>query len=115
MPAGASLPGALALAERLAALPPLAVAVAKEVIDARPTASDEAALVLERLAYAMLGQTREHGEATHRVHRGAGRRGAGAGPNASTPSSPRLPTSLPMISRWISDVPSQIRSTRMSR
>lgn len=36
-------------------------------------------------------------------------------PTASTSSSPRLATSLPMISRWTSEVPSQMRSTRMSR
>jgi len=62
--AEASLVGALALAERLAAQPPLAVSVAKQVIDATPDASAEAALALERLAYGMLGQTREHGAAT---------------------------------------------------
>jgi len=62
--AGEALPRALALAERLAALPPLAVAVAKQVIDATPGASDDAALALERLAYGMLAQTPEHGDAT---------------------------------------------------
>ena len=62
--ADAALPAALALAERLAAQPPLAVAVAKQVIDATPDASAEAALALERLAYGMLGQTGEHGAAT---------------------------------------------------
>ncbi len=36
-------------------------------------------------------------------------------PNESTPSRPRLATSLPTIRRWISEVPSQIRSTRRSR
>ena len=62
--ADAALPGALALAERLAAQPPLAVAVAKQVIDATPEASAEAAVALERLAYGMLGQTAEHRAAT---------------------------------------------------
>jgi enoyl-CoA hydratase/carnithine racemase len=62
-PAGESVPRALALAERLAALPPLALAIAKQVIDATPTASDEAALALERLAYAALAQTPEHRDA----------------------------------------------------
>jgi enoyl-CoA hydratase/carnithine racemase len=61
---GESLPRALALAERLAALPPVAVAMAKQVIDATPGASDEAALALERLAYAALAQTPEHRGAT---------------------------------------------------
>jgi enoyl-CoA hydratase/carnithine racemase len=60
VPEGESLPRALTLAERLAALPPLALAVAKQVIDATPGASDEAALALERLAYAALAQTPEH-------------------------------------------------------
>ena len=62
--AGEALPRALALAERLAGLPPLAVAVAKQVIDATPGASDDAALALERLAYGMLAQTPEHDDAT---------------------------------------------------
>jgi hypothetical protein len=48
----------------LPARPPLAVAVAKQVIDATPGASDDAALALERLAYGMLAQTPEHGDAT---------------------------------------------------
>ncbi len=61
---GESLPRALALAERLAALPPVAVALAKQVIDATPGASDDAALALERLAYAALAQTPEHRDAT---------------------------------------------------
>jgi enoyl-CoA hydratase len=61
---GESLPRALALAERIGALPPLAVSVAKQVIDALPGASDEAGLALERLAYGMLAQTPEHRDAT---------------------------------------------------
>jgi enoyl-CoA hydratase/carnithine racemase len=61
---GESLPRALALAERLAALPPVALAMAKQVIDATPGASDDAALALERLAYAALAQTPEHRDAT---------------------------------------------------
>ena len=59
-----ALPGALALAERLAAQPAVALEVAKQVIDATPDASAEAALALERLAYAALAQTGEHGAAT---------------------------------------------------
>ena len=61
---GAGLDRALELAERLAALPPVAVAVAKQVIDAMPDASYDAGLALERLAYAALAQTVEHAEAT---------------------------------------------------
>ena len=63
-PAGEVLPRALALAERLAAQPPLAVSVAKQIVDAVPEASGEAVLALERLAYAALAQTGEHAEAT---------------------------------------------------
>lgn len=54
---GAALERALELAERLAALPPLAVALAKQAIDAMPEASREAGLALERLAYGLLAQT----------------------------------------------------------
>jgi enoyl-CoA hydratase/carnithine racemase len=61
---GESLPRTLALADRIAALPPLAVSVAKQVIDALPGTSDEAGLALERLAYGMLAQTPEHRDAT---------------------------------------------------
>jgi enoyl-CoA hydratase/carnithine racemase len=61
---GGALDAALALGERFAALPPLAVSVAKQVIDAVPSATDDAALGLERLAYAALAQTSEHAEAT---------------------------------------------------
>jgi enoyl-CoA hydratase/carnithine racemase len=57
---GEALARALALAERLATLPAVALAVAKQVIDALPGASDDAALALERLAYGMLAQTPEH-------------------------------------------------------
>jgi enoyl-CoA hydratase/carnithine racemase len=60
---GESLPRALALAERIGALPPVAVAVAKQVIDAMPDASYDAGLALERLAYGMLAQTADAREA----------------------------------------------------
>jgi enoyl-CoA hydratase/carnithine racemase len=61
---GASLARALVRAERLATLPPLAVSVAKQVIDAMPDAGYDAGLALERLAYGMLGQTRDAAEAS---------------------------------------------------
>ena len=64
VPAGEALPRALALAERLAAQPPLAASVAKQIVDAVPEASGETVLALERLAYAALAQTDEHAEAT---------------------------------------------------
>jgi enoyl-CoA hydratase/carnithine racemase len=50
---------ALELAARLASLPPLAVSVTGEVIDAMAEASRTAGLALERIAYGMLAQTTE--------------------------------------------------------
>ncbi len=50
---------ALELGERLAGLPPAAVAVAKEAAELMPEASREAGLLVERLAYAALAQTAE--------------------------------------------------------
>jgi len=55
--AGTARERALELARTLAALPPAAVAVAKQAIDAAPDASREAALLIERLAYGLLAQT----------------------------------------------------------
>lgn len=60
---GAAVARALELADRLAALPPVAVSVAKQVIDAMPDASYDAGLALERLAYGMLAQTSDAAEA----------------------------------------------------
>jgi enoyl-CoA hydratase/carnithine racemase len=60
---GAALTRALELAERLAALPAVALSVAKQVIDAMPDASYDAGLALERLAYGMLAQTADAAEA----------------------------------------------------
>jgi enoyl-CoA hydratase/carnithine racemase len=54
-----ALERALALAERLASLPPLAVSVTREVIDAMAESSRSAGLTLERVAYGMLAQTGE--------------------------------------------------------
>ncbi|MEU6654722.1 enoyl-CoA hydratase/isomerase family protein [Streptomyces sp. NPDC046900] len=54
---GAHLEHALRLADELAALPPLAVAVTKRVIDAAADAPRESSLLLEQLAYASLNQT----------------------------------------------------------
>lgn len=75
---GAGLRRPLALAERLATLPPVAVSVAKQVIDAMPDASYDAGLALERLAYGMLAQTADAAEAAaafadKRPPRGTGR------------------------------------------
>ena len=74
---GAGLERALELAERLAALPPVAVAVAKQVIDAMPDASYDAGLALERLAYGMLAQTADAAEAAAAFERSARRASAG--------------------------------------
>jgi enoyl-CoA hydratase/carnithine racemase len=57
VPEGAALERALALAGRIAELPPLAVSVTKEAIDAMGESSREAALLVERIAYAALAQT----------------------------------------------------------
>ena len=50
---------ALELAHRLAELPPAAVAVAKAAIEAAAESSHDAALLVERLGYALLAQTPE--------------------------------------------------------
>ena len=60
---GGALDRALALAASLAELPPLAVAVAKQALDAMPEASREAGLLVERLGYALLAQTADAREA----------------------------------------------------
>ena len=57
VPEGKALERALELAHALAALPPTAVSVAKQAIDASPDASRDAALLIERLAYGLLAQT----------------------------------------------------------
>jgi enoyl-CoA hydratase/carnithine racemase len=55
---GKALERALEIAARLAALPRDAVAVTKQAIDAATASPREAALLIERLAYAALAQTR---------------------------------------------------------
>jgi enoyl-CoA hydratase/carnithine racemase len=54
---GAALERALELATTLAKLPALAVSLTKEAIDAMGESSREAALLVERIAYAALAQT----------------------------------------------------------
>ena len=51
-----ALERALQLAERLAGLPPLAVSLTKQAIDAAAESPREAGLLIERLAYALLAQ-----------------------------------------------------------
>jgi enoyl-CoA hydratase/carnithine racemase len=65
VPAGTALDRSLELAEQLAALPPLAVRLAKQTIDAMPESSREAGLALERLAYGLLAQTEDAREAAN--------------------------------------------------
>jgi len=60
---GASLDRARELGRRLAALPPLAVQVAKQALDAMAESSREAGLLVERLGYGMLAQTQDAREA----------------------------------------------------
>jgi enoyl-CoA hydratase/carnithine racemase len=59
VPAGEAPARALELARRLAELPLLAVSLTKEAIDAMGEASREAAVLVERVAYAALAQTDE--------------------------------------------------------
>lgn len=59
VPDGQALARSLELAGRLAALPPLAVALTKEAIDVMAEASRDAGLLVERVAYAALSQTDE--------------------------------------------------------
>jgi enoyl-CoA hydratase/carnithine racemase len=59
VPPGEAPDRALALAGRLAELPPLAAALTKQAIDAMAESSREAGLLVERLAYMALSQTDE--------------------------------------------------------
>jgi enoyl-CoA hydratase/carnithine racemase len=59
VPAGSALRRAVELATRLAELPPLAVSLTKEAIDAMGESSRQAAMLMERAAYAALAQTDE--------------------------------------------------------
>ena len=57
VPEGTALARALELAHGLADLPPLAVALTKQAIDAMPEASLQTGILIERLAYGLLSQT----------------------------------------------------------
>jgi enoyl-CoA hydratase/carnithine racemase len=73
VPEGSALTRALELAERVAALPQLAVSLTKEAIAALGESSREAALLVERLGYAALAQTDEARDAVDSfVRRGEG-------------------------------------------
>ncbi len=62
-PAGEALDHALAIARRIAEQPPLAVAVARQAIDAMAESSRDAGLLVERLGYGLLAQTEDAREA----------------------------------------------------
>ncbi len=62
-PEGRALARALELARELAALPPLAVEVARRAAEAVAGAPRDAALLIERLGYGLLAQTRDAREA----------------------------------------------------
>jgi len=64
VPAGQALTRTLELAERVAALPPLAASAAKQAANAIAESSREAGILIERLAYAALAQTDEANEAS---------------------------------------------------
>lgn len=59
VPEGEALERAVELGERLAELPPLAVTLTKQAIDAMAESSREAGILIERIAYAALAQTPE--------------------------------------------------------
>jgi enoyl-CoA hydratase/carnithine racemase len=74
---GGAVERALELATRLAALPPLAVSVAKQAIDAMAASSRDAGVLIERLAYAALAQTPEARDALETRSSSQGSRAGG--------------------------------------
>jgi len=80
VPEGAALEHAMELAVGLAQLPPLAVSVAKQAIDAMGESSREAAVLIERIAYAALAQTPEAQDAVDAFVSRHGSRGGGDSP-----------------------------------
>lgn len=62
-PAGEAVEHALAIARRIAGQPPLAVAIARQAIDAMAESSRDAGLLVERLGYGLLAQTEDAREA----------------------------------------------------
>lgn len=74
VPEGRAAARALEVAQEIAALPPLAVQLAKRSVDVMAEASRDAGLLIERLAYAALSQTEEHREATDAFGKGRERR-----------------------------------------
>jgi enoyl-CoA hydratase/carnithine racemase len=80
VPEGAAVERALELADGLAALPPLAVSLAKQAIDAMAESSRDAGLLIERVAYAALAQTPEAQSAVEAFVSRQGSRGGGGSP-----------------------------------
>ncbi len=77
---GDALERAVDLASGLAALPALAVALAKQVIDAMGESSREAGVLIERVAYSALAQTPEARAAVEGFVSGQGSGGGGGSP-----------------------------------
>jgi enoyl-CoA hydratase/carnithine racemase len=63
VPEGKALERALEITAQLAELPALATSVTKQAVDRLPESSREAGILIERLAYGMLAQTKEADEA----------------------------------------------------
>jgi enoyl-CoA hydratase/carnithine racemase len=74
---GKALERSVELGGRLAQLPPLAVAVTKQAIDAMAESSREAGILIERAAYAALAQTPEAESAVEEFLSRHGSRGGG--------------------------------------
>jgi enoyl-CoA hydratase/carnithine racemase len=68
VPEGGALGRCLELCERIAELPPLAVATIKQTADQMAESPRETSVILERLAYAALAQTDEARAAGDRWH-----------------------------------------------
>jgi enoyl-CoA hydratase/carnithine racemase len=82
VPEGSALERALELAVGLAELPSLALALAKQAIDAMAESSREAGLLIERVAYAALAQTPDAQGAVEAFVSGQGSGSAGGGGSA---------------------------------
>jgi enoyl-CoA hydratase/carnithine racemase len=65
VPDGTALDRALELGARIAELPPLAVPLAKSLVDAAADAPRDAGVLLERVVYGFLAQTQDAEEATN--------------------------------------------------
>jgi enoyl-CoA hydratase/carnithine racemase len=63
---GDPLPAAMEMATRLAELPGLAASIAKQAVDVVPESSREAAILIERLAYAALAGSQDAARASER-------------------------------------------------